>query len=75
MRSIVRRKPPVIRPTTPILDMAKVAAAVAKLTPSEAIRHANPVHDLPPVDHARRRYLRNMHADSCSGFHDPTFLH
>lgn len=60
---------------SPNIDMAKVAKAVAELTPSPARRRANPYHDLPPVDRARRRRVKNIHADHCCGFDDPNFLH
>lgn len=57
--------------------MAKVAAAVANLTnpAADRIRRPNLYHDLPPVDATRRRQIRNIHADTCSGFENPDFLH
>ena len=66
--------PPTIT-ISPRIDMAKVAKAVANLTPHPSLRRANAYHDLPPVDATRRRQIRNLHTDSCVGFEDPNFLH
>lgn len=61
---------------SPRIDMVKVAKAVADLEINRHFeRRANPYHDLPPVDHSRRRRVKNIHADHCCGFEDPNFLH
>lgn len=70
----------IMRPVVTHPDMAKVAAAVANLTnltnpAADRIRRPNLYHDLPPVDATRRRQIRNIHADTCSGFENPDFLH
>jgi hypothetical protein len=74
----------------PTIDMTKVAAAVANLhnpaadrirranlhnPAADRIRRANAYHDLPPVDAHRRRQLSTLHTDTCTGFHNPDFLH
>lgn len=67
----------IMRPVVTQPDMAKVAAAVANLTnpAADRIRRPNLYHDLPPVDATRRRQIRNIHADTCSVFENPDFLH
>lgn len=67
----------IMRPVVTQTDMAKVAAAVANITnpAADRIRRPNLYHDLPPVDATRRRQIRNIHADTCSGFENPDFLH